>query len=162
MSGVDFLIDRGLVDSEKMAVRGWSYGGILGGTVISKTNRFKAASLGALVSDWRSEYEESLKKSNNGLMSKEELYMVAFRTSLRRIFEGKTDKGSGILKGFDQEPAFLRYTGSATSGTATTGFANGSQEKWKPQQYGSGKRQLVQQKQSCSRLPQEKQDKSKQ
>ncbi|MEO0901755.1 MAG: S9 family peptidase, partial [Bacteroidota bacterium] len=56
MSGVDFLIDKGLIDSDKMAVRGWSYGGILGGTVISKTNRFKAASLGAMVSDWRSEY----------------------------------------------------------------------------------------------------------
>lgn len=56
MSGVDFLINKGIIDSEKMAVRGWSYGGILGGTVISKTNRFKAASLGAMVSDWRSEY----------------------------------------------------------------------------------------------------------
>ena len=56
MTGVDFLIEKGLVDSKKMAVRGWSYGGILGGTVISKTNRFKAASLGAMVSDWRSEY----------------------------------------------------------------------------------------------------------
>lgn len=56
MTGVDHVIERGLIDPEKMAVRGWSYGGILGGTVIGKTNRFKAASLGAMVSDWRSEY----------------------------------------------------------------------------------------------------------
>ena len=56
MSGVDVLIKKGLIDPDRMAVRGWSYGGILGGTVISKTNRFKAASLGAMVSDWRSEY----------------------------------------------------------------------------------------------------------
>lgn len=56
MSGLDFVINKGIIDSEKMAVRGWSYGGILGGTVIGKTNRFKAASLGAMVSDWRSEY----------------------------------------------------------------------------------------------------------
>lgn len=56
MSGVDQLIKEGIADSEKMAVRGWSYGGILGGTTITKTSRFKAASLGAMVSDWTSEY----------------------------------------------------------------------------------------------------------
>ncbi|MEL7121262.1 MAG: prolyl oligopeptidase family serine peptidase, partial [Bacteroidota bacterium] len=56
MTGVDQLIEDGIVDENKMAVRGWSYGGILGGTTITKTNRFKAASLGAMVSDWTSEY----------------------------------------------------------------------------------------------------------
>ncbi|SMO91198.1 S9 family peptidase [Gracilimonas mengyeensis] len=56
MSGVDMMIENEEVDSDKMAVRGWSYGGILGGTVITKTDRFKAASLGAMVSDWSSEY----------------------------------------------------------------------------------------------------------
>jgi len=56
MSGVDMLIEKNAIDSEKMAVRGWSYGGILGGTTITKTDRFKAASLGAMVSDWTSEY----------------------------------------------------------------------------------------------------------
>ncbi|MDW3646957.1 MAG: S9 family peptidase [Bacteroidia bacterium] len=56
MTGVDKLIADGLVDETKMAVRGWSYGGILGGTVVTKTSRFKAASLGAMVSDWTSEY----------------------------------------------------------------------------------------------------------
>lgn len=56
MSGVDMLIDNNAIDSAKMAVRGWSYGGILGGTTITKTDRFKAASLGAMVSDWTSEY----------------------------------------------------------------------------------------------------------
>lgn len=56
MTGVDKLISERKIDSKKMAVRGWSYGGILGGTVITKTDRFKAASLGAMVSDWTSEY----------------------------------------------------------------------------------------------------------
>ncbi len=56
MTGVDALIEKGMIDPDKMAVRGWSYGGILGGTTITKTNRFKAASLGAMVSDWTSEY----------------------------------------------------------------------------------------------------------
>jgi len=56
MSGVDMMIEQGNINEEKMAVRGWSYGGILGGTVITKTGRFRAASLGAMVSDWSSEY----------------------------------------------------------------------------------------------------------
>ncbi len=56
MTGVDALIARGIADPERLGIRGWSYGGILGGWTISQTNRFKAASLGAMVSDWSSEY----------------------------------------------------------------------------------------------------------
>jgi dipeptidyl aminopeptidase/acylaminoacyl peptidase len=56
MSGVDTLIAGGIADPDRLAVRGWSYGGILGGWTITQTNRFKAASLGAMVSDWPSEY----------------------------------------------------------------------------------------------------------
>jgi dipeptidyl aminopeptidase/acylaminoacyl peptidase len=56
MAGVDALISQGIADPNQMAVRGWSYGGILGGWTITQTQRFKAASLGAMVSDWASEY----------------------------------------------------------------------------------------------------------
>lgn len=56
MAGVDRLVDDGLADPARMALRGWSYGGILGGWTITQTDRFEAASLGAMVSDWRSEY----------------------------------------------------------------------------------------------------------
>ncbi len=56
MTGVDYVIEHGYADSTKMGLRGWSYGGILGGWTITQTNRFKAASLGAMVSDWTSEY----------------------------------------------------------------------------------------------------------
>jgi len=56
MTGVDALIEQGIVDPERMGVRGWSYGGILGGWTITHTDRFKAASIGAGVYDWTSEY----------------------------------------------------------------------------------------------------------
>lgn len=56
MTGVDHLIAQGIADPARLAIRGWSYGGILGGWTISQTTRFKAASLGAMVSDWASEY----------------------------------------------------------------------------------------------------------
>jgi dipeptidyl aminopeptidase/acylaminoacyl peptidase len=56
MTGVEYLIAQGIADPDRLAVRGWSYGGILGGWTITQTTRFKAASLGAMVSDWTSEY----------------------------------------------------------------------------------------------------------
>lgn len=56
MTGVDYVIREGIADPDHLAVRGWSYGGILGGWTITQTDRFKAASVGAMVSDWTSEY----------------------------------------------------------------------------------------------------------
>jgi dipeptidyl aminopeptidase/acylaminoacyl peptidase len=56
MTGVDKLIADGVADPDRLAIRGWSYGGILGGWTLTQTSRFKAASLGAMVSDWTSEY----------------------------------------------------------------------------------------------------------
>ena len=56
MAGVDKLIADGIADPDHLAIRGWSYGGILGGWTITQTSRFKAASLGAMVADWPSEY----------------------------------------------------------------------------------------------------------
>jgi len=56
MTGVDKVIADGIVDPTRMGVRGWSYGGILGGWTITQTDRFKAASIGAGVYDWTSEY----------------------------------------------------------------------------------------------------------
>jgi dipeptidyl aminopeptidase/acylaminoacyl peptidase len=56
MTGVDKLIADGIADQNQLAIRGWSYGGILGGWTLTQTTRFKAASLGAMVADWASEY----------------------------------------------------------------------------------------------------------
>jgi len=56
MSGVDYVIEAGYADADQMGIRGWSYGGILGGWTITQTGRFKGASLGAMVSNWPSEY----------------------------------------------------------------------------------------------------------
>ena len=55
-TGVDAMIDRGIADPDRVALRGWSYGGILGGWTITQSHRFKAASIGAGVYDWTSEY----------------------------------------------------------------------------------------------------------
>ena len=52
MTGVDHLIAAGYVDPEKLGVSGWSWGGVLAGWLITQTDRFKAASVGAGVSNW--------------------------------------------------------------------------------------------------------------
>jgi dipeptidyl aminopeptidase/acylaminoacyl peptidase len=56
MNGIDYVIKEGYADPDKLGLRGWSYGGILGGWTITQTGRFKAASIGAGVYDWPSEY----------------------------------------------------------------------------------------------------------
>ena len=56
MTGVDALIEQGVAEPAHLALRGWSYGGILGGWTVTQTDRFKGASIGAMVSDWTSEY----------------------------------------------------------------------------------------------------------
>jgi dipeptidyl aminopeptidase/acylaminoacyl peptidase len=43
----DYLIEKGIADSAKMGIAGWSYGGILTDYTIATDTRFKAASSGA-------------------------------------------------------------------------------------------------------------------
>ena len=47
MAAVDFAIEQGFVDPDRLAVTGYSYGGYMTNVVITNTNRFKAAASGA-------------------------------------------------------------------------------------------------------------------
>ena len=47
MAAVDFAIERGYADPDRLGVGGWSYGGILTNYVITKTDRFAGAITGA-------------------------------------------------------------------------------------------------------------------
>ena len=51
ISGVDALIERGLVDPDRMGILGWSYGGYMTSWTITQTDRFKAACVGAGVTN---------------------------------------------------------------------------------------------------------------
>jgi len=51
MKGVDHVIEMGVADPDHMAVMGWSYGGYMSSWVITQTNRFKGAVIGAPVTD---------------------------------------------------------------------------------------------------------------
>jgi dipeptidyl aminopeptidase/acylaminoacyl peptidase len=51
MTGVDHVIEMGVADPERLGVMGWSYGGFMTSWIITQTHRFKAASVGAAVTD---------------------------------------------------------------------------------------------------------------
>ncbi|MFH1069518.1 MAG: S9 family peptidase [Candidatus Glassbacteria bacterium] len=51
MAGVDHLIELKIVDPDHLGVMGWSYGGYMTSWIITQTKRFKAASIGAPVTN---------------------------------------------------------------------------------------------------------------
>lgn len=51
LTGVDAMVERGIADPDRLGVSGWSNGGYLTNCLITKTDRFKAASTGAGVLD---------------------------------------------------------------------------------------------------------------
>ncbi|MCB0447242.1 MAG: S9 family peptidase [Gelidibacter sp.] len=52
MDGVDYLVNKGIVDNEKLFVTGGSAGGIMTAWMIGKNNRFKAAAVVKPVMNW--------------------------------------------------------------------------------------------------------------
>jgi dipeptidyl aminopeptidase/acylaminoacyl peptidase len=56
MSGVDSLIKRGMVDESKLGSMGWSQGGYISAFLTTNTDRFKAISVGAGISNWMTYY----------------------------------------------------------------------------------------------------------
>jgi len=64
ITGVDALIQQGLVDGDRVVLMGWSAGGHLTNKLVTMTNRFKAASSGAGVADWVSMYAQSDTRDN--------------------------------------------------------------------------------------------------
>ena len=56
ISGVDFLIAKGWVDPAKVGAMGWSEGGYISAFITASSDRFRAVSVGAGISDWTTYY----------------------------------------------------------------------------------------------------------
>lgn len=56
MTGVDAVIARGIADPDRLAIQGWSYGGYMTAWAITQTTRFKAAMVGAGITNVWSMY----------------------------------------------------------------------------------------------------------
>lgn len=59
MSGVDAMIARGLADPDRLGAFGWSYGGYLTFWILTQTDRFKAVSPGAGLTNIYSMYSQN-------------------------------------------------------------------------------------------------------
>src|SRR5258708_6327239 len=78
MAMVDYAIEQGIADPEKLAVGGWSYGGMSTDFIIAQTTRFKAAISGAGVAFMASMYGH-------------DHYQRDYETELGRPWENKAD-----------------------------------------------------------------------
>ena len=56
ISGVDTLIEKGVVDEQQIGIMGWSNGGYVTAFCSTYSNRFKAASVGGGITNWSSHY----------------------------------------------------------------------------------------------------------
>jgi dipeptidyl aminopeptidase/acylaminoacyl peptidase len=59
MTGVDHLIELGLADADRLGIGGWSYGGFMTAWAITQTTRFKAAIMGAGITNWESYFGQN-------------------------------------------------------------------------------------------------------
>ncbi len=99
MAGIAALEARGIVDTSRIAVTGWSYGGYMTAWLIGHYHIWKAAVAGAPVTDWMDEYVLS---DNN--------------VGVRYAFNGATPfVGSGMATYMAQSP--ITYDWNATAPT---------------------------------------------
>jgi dipeptidyl aminopeptidase/acylaminoacyl peptidase/tetratricopeptide (TPR) repeat protein len=56
ISGVDYLVSQGFIDNDRLGAMGWSQGGYISAFITTYSDRFKAVSVGAGISDWVTYY----------------------------------------------------------------------------------------------------------
>jgi dipeptidyl aminopeptidase/acylaminoacyl peptidase len=59
LAGVDAAAAKFSIDTERVGLTGWSYGGFMTMFAVTQTHRFKAAVAGAGISNWQSYYGEN-------------------------------------------------------------------------------------------------------
>jgi dipeptidyl aminopeptidase/acylaminoacyl peptidase len=52
LTGIDLLVEAGVADADRLGIGGWSHGGFMAAWAVGQTDRFKAAMMGAGISDW--------------------------------------------------------------------------------------------------------------
>jgi dipeptidyl aminopeptidase/acylaminoacyl peptidase len=127
MTGVDALIARGVADPDKLAHIGWSYGGYMTAWVITQTTRFKAAMVGAGLTNMWSMYGTNdipsvLIAYFGGIPNKQTLPLYLERSAMSHIDKAKTP--TLILHGANDErvpvgQAYELYRGLKDRGIPT-------------------------------------------
>jgi dipeptidyl aminopeptidase/acylaminoacyl peptidase len=127
MTGVDALVARGIADPDKLAHIGWSYGGYMTAWVITQTNRFKAAMVGAGLTNMWSMYGTNdipsvLIAYFGGIPNKQTLPLYLERSAMTHI--DKVTTPTLILHGANDErvpvgQAYELYRGLRDRGKPT-------------------------------------------
>ena len=127
MTGVDALVARGIADPDKLAHIGWSYGGYMTAWVITQTTRFKAAMVGAGLTNMWSMYGTNdipsvLIAYFGGIPNKQTLPLYLDRSAMTHIDKATTP--TLILHGANDErvpvgQAYELYRGLKDRGKPT-------------------------------------------
>lgn len=113
MTGLDYVISKGFVDTTRMGVTGGSYGGYLTNWIISQTHRFKAAvsmyGLFSLFTDWSNSNQPAFEEMwlgydywqkpinmSNLFVSRSPAFYVQNIETPTLILHGANDKSTGL------------------------------------------------------------------
>ena len=95
MTGVDAVIAKGIADPDRLAIQGWSYGGYMTSWAVTQTTRFKAAMVGAGITNLWSMYGTNdlpnyLAAFFRGIPSKETLPLYMERSAVMHAHKATT------------------------------------------------------------------------
>ena len=99
-SGVEYLIDQGLVDGDKVGTMGWSQGGYISAFLATSSIMFKAISVGAGISNWMTYYV------NTDIHPFTRQYLLSTPWSNKELYE-KTSPMTNINKA--QTPTLIQH-----------------------------------------------------
>jgi dipeptidyl aminopeptidase/acylaminoacyl peptidase len=110
MTGVDYLIDEGIVDGDRMGALGWSAGGHWSNWILTHTDRFKAISSGAGTMNWISMYAQSDVQRNRQFYVGDGFLYEDFETywdqsPLKYIMNAKTPTMVHVVEGDPRVPS---------------------------------------------------------
>lgn len=110
MTGVDYLIEQGIVDGDRMGAFGWSAGGHWSNWILTHTDRFKAISSGAGTMNWISMYAQSDVQRNRQFYVGDGFLYEDFDTyfdqsPLKYIMNAKTPTMIHVVEGDPRVPS---------------------------------------------------------
>jgi len=115
ISGVDYLINKGWVDRDKVGAMGWSEGGYISAFITTSSDRFRAVSVGAGISDWMTYYV------NTDIHPFTRQYMHATPWDDPEIYR-KASPITYVKKGTTKTPTLIQHGGSDRRVPLPNGF----------------------------------------
>jgi dipeptidyl aminopeptidase/acylaminoacyl peptidase len=114
LAGLDILLEAGIADPDRLAIGGWSQGGFMSAWAVTQTDRFRAAVMGAGISDWGMMVAESDSPTFEGTLGgstgwegpgphrHDELSPISFASNVRTptlILHGEKDERVPVSQG---------------------------------------------------------------